>query len=358
MTQENKVMTSRIVEKYMAFTGRKVSFILTLFPLMVLIVGIATSLGSADISMGEAYTALLHKFFPNYFQSNWLAETCVWNLRLPRILMGILAGTGLGISGCIIQGVLRNPLASPYTLGISSGAGFGASLAILAGGSGIVGGQYLVIGNAFIFALISSFVIIGLASHKGATPETMILAGIAMTCVFGAATTVLQYFGDAEAVKEAVFWMVGDLGRVSWNKLSMVFVVLTVCIPLLLWKSWDLNVMGGGDETAESLGINVKRTRIFMMVVSTLLVASIVCFTGTIGFIGLVAPHIVRMVIGGDNRFLLPASGLLGALMLVVSDTVARRIMAPVILPVGALTSFLGAPLFFYLIMTKRREYF
>jgi iron complex transport system permease protein len=116
--------------------------------------------------------------------------------------------------------------------------------------------------------------------------------------------------------------------------------------------------MGGGDETAESLGINVKRTRIFMMIVSTLLVASIVCFTGTIGFIGLVAPHIVRMVIGGDNRFLLPASGLVGAMMLVVSDTVARRIIAPVILPVGTLTAFLGVPLFLYLIMTKRREYF
>jgi iron complex transport system permease protein len=357
MSALSKLTTSEISEKYIKFTGRKVTFILALLPLMLLIVGIATSMGSANISLGEAYTALLYKFFPNYFQSNWLAETCVWQLRLPRILMGILAGVGLGISGCVIQGVLRNPLASPYTLGISSGAGFGASLAILAGG-GLVGGQYLVIGNAFIFALISSFIIIGLASHKGATPETMILAGIAMTCLFGSATTVLQYFGEAEAVKEAVFWMVGDLGRASWGKLSMVFIVLAICLPLLLWKSWDLNVMGGGDETAESLGINVKRTRIFMMIVSTLLVASIVCFTGTIGFIGLVAPHIVRMVIGGDNRFLLPASGLVGAMMLVVSDTVARRIIAPVILPVGTLTAFLGVPLFLYLIMTKRREYF
>ncbi|MCI5132763.1 MAG: iron ABC transporter permease, partial [Candidatus Electrothrix sp. EH2] len=270
---DSNLSTIGIDEKYMDFTGRKVSFILTLVPLILLIAGIATSLGSADLTLGEAYTALLHKFFPDYFQSNWLAETCVWDLRLPRILMGILAGTGLGFSGCIIQGVLRNPLASPYTLGISSGAGFGASLAILAGG-GLAGGQYLVIGSAFVFALISSFIIIGLASQRGARPETMILAGIAMTCLFGSATTILQYFGEAEAVKEAVFWMVGDLGRASWNKLSIVFVVLTVCLPLLIWKSWDLNVIGGGDESAESLGVNVKRTRIFVMIVSTLMVAS------------------------------------------------------------------------------------
>ncbi|MCI5130442.1 MAG: iron ABC transporter permease, partial [Candidatus Electrothrix sp. EH2] len=126
----------------------------------------------------------------------------------------------------------------------------------------------------------------------------------------------------------------------------------------LIWKSWDLNVIGGGDESAESLGVNVKRTRIFVMIVSTLMVASIVCFTGTIGFIGLVAPHMVRMIIGGDNRFLLPASGLLGAVLLVASDTLARRILAPVILPVGTLTAFLGVPMFIYLIMRKRRDYF
>lgn len=357
MVAESQIKTSRISEKYMKHNGRKVTFILAFFPLILLILGIALSLGSADISIGEAYTALLHKFFPNYFQSNWLAETCVWNLRLPRILMGILAGAGLAISGCISQGVLKNPLASPYTLGISSGAGFGASLAILSGAS-LVGGQYLVIGNAFIFALISSLIIIGLASHKGATPETMILAGIAMTCLFGSATMVLQYFGEAEAVKEAVFWMVGDLGRVSWSKLSLVLIMLVICLPIIFWKSWDLNVIGEGDETAESLGVNVKRTRIFLMIVSTLLVASIVCFTGTIGFIGLVAPHIVRMIIGGDNRFLFPASGLVGAVLLVVSDTVARRIISPIILPVGTLTAFLGVPLFLYLIMKKRSEYF
>ena len=255
-----------------------------------------------------------------------------------------------------MQAVLRNPLASPYTLGISSGAGFGASLAILAG-AGIVGGKYLIIGNAFIFALLVSFIILGLSSRKGATPETMILAGIAMMYLFGAMTTILQYFGEAEAVKEAVFWMVGDLNRASWSVVTVVSVAIALCAPYLMAKSWDLNVMGAGDETAKSLGVNVKRTRVTTMIVSTLMVATIVCFTGTIGFIGLVAPHMTRLAIGGDNRYVLPVSGLLGAVILITADLVARRIMAPIILPVGAVTAFMGAPLFLYLIMRRRREY-
>ena len=289
-------------------------------------------------------------------ESTWLADVCVWNLRLPRIILGIVAGIGLGLAGAVMQAILRNPLASPYTLGISSGAGFGASLAILAG-AGFVGGKYLIIGNAFVFALLVSFIILGLSSRKGATPETMILAGIAMMYLFGAMTTILQYFGEAEAVKEAVFWMVGDLNRASWSVVTIVSVVIALCTPYLLAKSWDLNVMGAGDETAKSLGVNVKRTRVTTMIVSTVMVATIVSFTGTIGFIGLVAPHMTRLAIGGDNRYVLPVSGLLGAVILISADLVARRIMAPVILPVGAVTAFMGAPLFLYLIMRRRREY-
>ena len=289
-------------------------------------------------------------------ESTWLADVCVWNLRLPRILLGIVAGIGLGLAGAVMQAILRNPLASPYTLGISSGAGFGASLAILAG-AGLVGGKYLIIGNAFVFALLVSFIILGLSSRKGATPETMILAGIAMMYLFGAMTTILQYFGEAEAVKEAVFWMVGDLNRASWSVVTIVSVVIALCAPYLMAKSWDLNVMGAGDETAKSLGVNVKRTRVTTMIVATVMVATIVCFTGTIGFIGLVAPHMTRLAIGGDNKYVLPVSGLLGAVILISADLVARRIIAPVILPVGAVTAFMGAPLFLYLIMRRRREY-
>ena len=450
--ESSTVTADEIREQYKKFIGKKIFFVFLFIALIVGITGVSTSLGSADLSVWDAYSSILRKPFPDTFESTyvftlddvpgsdseklkqylmdeygivwvqsaeisksgdgtititgdgenkveitrdsrdaekmevkisgdidsahrvkdfkvkevngeirihestWLADVCVWNLRLPRIFLGIVAGIGLGIAGAVMQAVLRNPLASPYTLGISSGAGFGASLAILAG-AGIVGGKYLIIGNAFIFALLVSFIILGLSSRKGATPETMILAGIAMMYLFGAMTTILQYFGEAEAVKEAVFWMVGDLNRASWSVVTVVSVAIALCAPYLMAKSWDLNVMGAGDETAKSLGVNVKRTRVTTMIVSTLMVATIVCFTGTIGFIGLVAPHMTRLAIGGDNRYVLPVSGLLGAVILITADLVARRIIAPVILPVGAVTAFMGAPLFLYLIMRRRREY-
>jgi iron complex transport system permease protein len=370
--EESRTMTAKdIKEQYKKFIGRKIFFVFFFAALIIIISGVSTTLGSYPITVKEVYSIIwrgsitilqnldfiifhgVREFSREYFTTE---EIVVWQLRLPRIFLGIIAGIGLGLAGAVMQAILRNPLASPYTLGISSGAGFGASLAILAG-AGIVGGKYLIIGNAFVFALLVSFIILALSSRKGATPETMILAGIAMMYLFGAMTTILQYFGEAEAVKEAVFWMVGDLNRASWPVVTIILGVLACCAPLLMLKSWDLNVMGAGDETAKSLGVNVKRIRVITMVVSTLLVATIVCFTGTIGFIGLVAPHMTRLAIGGDNKYVLPVSGLLGAVILISADLVARRIIAPVILPVGAVTAFMGAPLFLYLIMRRRREY-
>lgn len=357
MESKHYILTKEEVRtQYNKFIERKILFTIFLLAAIVLISGISASSGSADLPIKETCSSVLHKLFPKYFEPSWLVDVCIWNLRLPRIFMGIVAGFGLGIAGCVTQAILKNPLASPYTLGISSGAGFGASLAILTG-AGIIGGDYLVIGNAFLFALLCSFVILGLSNRKGATPETMILAGIAMMYLFAAMTTILQYFGEAEAVKEAVFWTVGALDRASWPKVTIISCVLACFFPLLILKSVDLNLMAAGDETAASLGVNVKHTRILLMSVTSLLVACIVCFTGTIGFIGLVAPHLTRIAIGGDNKFVLPVSGLFGALVLISADLVARRIMAPIILPVGAITAFLGAPLFLCLIMKRKRDY-
>jgi len=324
---------------------------------MVILVGIATTLGPAEISFVESYQIILDRFFPDLFDVTELGTTVVWNIRLPRIFMGLLAGFGLGIAGAVMQGVLKNPLASPYTLGISASAGFGAALALVLG-AGVIGGKYLVVGNAFIFALLCSFLVLGLGSRRGAKPETMILAGIALMYLFSAGITILQFFAEPYALQAVVFWIIGDVGRASWSKLLIISGVLACSTPLLVWKSWDLNVMGAGDETAESLGVNVKRTRIVMMVLACVLTASIVSFVGTIGFIGLVAPHIVRIVIGGDNRFLVPASALVGALLLGVADIVALNIIAPIVLPIGAVTAFMGVPLFLYLIMRRKGEYF
>ena len=349
------IPNSRVKEQYQKFVGRKVVFICVALLLLVLMVGISASFGSADISIWDAYAAFLHKFFPGIFQTTWLAETCVWDLRLPRIFLGILAGASLSVAGVAMQGILKNPLASPYTVGISAGAGFGASLAIIVG-AGVVGGECLIIGNAFFFAMLCSCIIIAFASKRGATPETMILGGIAIQYVFSAATILLQYFGEEEAVVESLFWMVGGLDRASWEKVFISGGVLLCSLFAFLMTSWDLNVLTTGDDVAKSIGVNVQRIRIFALSITSLMVASTVCFTGTIGFIGLTAPHIARIAIGGDNRFLLPASGLVGAVLLVGADLLARNLVPPVIIPVGVITACMGGPLLIYLVMKRRRR--
>jgi len=350
---EKGTTSDEIRAQYKRFTARKLLFMAALIVLIGLIAGVAATLGSYQISVTEVYTIIWHGLF---HEPETTKELVVWNLRLPGIVMGLLAGIGLAIAGTTMQSVVRNPLASPYTLGIASAAGFGAALAIIIG-KGLVAGQYLIIANAFVFAIVSAFIIYGLSRYRGATPETMILAGIALMYLFSAMTGLLQYFGEEKAVAEVVFWMFGSLGRATWDKLLFVFITLAICVPLLMLKSWDLNTLSAGDESAKSLGVNVDQTRVVCFVLASFMTAGVICFTGTIGFIGLVAPHMCRMVIGGDNRYLIPASGLFGAVILLTADTVARRILAPTILPVGLLTSFLGVPLFLYLILRRKREY-
>ena len=342
--------------EYQKFVGRKMLFLMLLVLGIVFLAGYAATQGSANISVLDVYSAILARFFPGHFQSDWFSDTIVWGLRLHRILLTIVAGMGLAIAGAVMQGILKNPLASPFTLGISSAASFGAALAIVLG-AGFVGGEWLIIGNAFVFTLLASMIVYGLAKYKGITPETMILAGIAIMYLFQAMTSFLQYVGHAEQVQEVVFWMMGSMGRSSWDKVWIVTVVLAICFPYLLLKSWDINALGAGDETATSLGVNVEKTRVISMMAVSIITASIICFTGTIGFIGLVSPHITRMVIGGDHRFLLPASALVGAILLLGADTLARTILAPVILPVGIMTAFLGVPFFVYLFMRRKKEF-
>ena len=342
--------------EYQKFISRKMLFLMLLALGIVLLTGYAATQGSANISVLDVYSAILARFIPGHFHSDWFSDTIVWELRLHRILLTIVAGMGLAIAGAVMQGILKNPLASPFTLGISSAASFGAALAIVLG-AGFVKGEWSIIGNAFVFTLLASMTVYGLAKYKGITPETMILAGIAIMYLFQAMTSFLQYVGHAEQVQEVVFWMMGSMGRSSWDKVWIVTAVLAICSPYLLLKSWDINALGAGDETATSLGVNVEKTRVISMLAVSIITASIICFTGTIGFIGLVSPHITRMVIGGDHRFLLPASAMVGAILLLGADTLARTILAPLILPVGIMTAFLGVPFFVYLFMRRKKEF-
>jgi len=358
--EKAKTERAQVTAYYNKSIKKKIFFIFFLFILVIIFAGIAATIGAYQITFTEVYSILFHCLFHNVESYEQYA---VWDLRLPRILLAILAGAGLAVAGTMMQGILKNPLAEPYTMGIASGAAFGAALAIIFGtsifGSGgvVVDDRYLLIGNAFIFALIPAFVVLAFVLYRKPTPGVLVLAGISMLYIFSALTMLIEVPANPDAVKVAQFWAIGSLERASWQDIFPISLVLACCLPLLMWKTWDVNILNSGDETAESIGVNVKRTKIFIMMISAVLTAGVVCFVGAIGFVGLVAPHICRMIIGADNRFLLPASAMFGAVLLLIADTVARTIMAPLVIPIGIVTAIIGTPLFLFLVLKKKEEY-
>lgn len=336
-----------IYQQYQGVIGKKVCFMIVLALVLFGVSIIALSQGPSSVGFSESVAAL--------FQDSGLAHGIIWKLRLPRIVMAIMVGCGLALAGTVFQAILKNPLASPYTLGIGWSAGFGAVMAIVFG-AGLYN-EYLIAGNAFFFAMISSFLILGIAKFKRSTPETMILAGIAIMFLFSSLSSLFQYMGSMEQVHEIVFWFFGSLSKVGWKEISMASIMILIPIPLLLKWSWDFNILAAGDESAKALGVNVELIRMLGVVLASLVTAGAICFTGVIGFIGLVSPHITRMVIGGDHRFLLPASALVGAVLVLTADILGRALWAPQVIPIGIVTSFVGVPFFFYLLMKSTREY-
>jgi len=287
------------------------------------------------------------------------SNTVVWNLRLPRVVTAVAGGIGLAAVGCVMQNVLRNPLASSSTLGVSQGAAFGASVAIICLGAGLqsqtaeaitIINPYLISICAFTGSMLSTLVVLGLSRFRRVTPEAMVLSGVALSALFSGGTTLLQYFADDVKIAAVVFWTFGELGRTSWREIAIIAVVAALAFVYFLYNRWNYNALESGEHSAAGLGVNVDFLRLFSMIVCSFTAAVIVSFVGIINFIGLIAPHVMRKVIGNDYRYLLPASSLAGALMLLASDIVARMATAPVILPIGAITSFLGAPLFLYLL--------
>ena len=291
-------------------------------------------------------------------------RTIIWQIRLPQALAAVVAGAGLSVAGAAMQNVLRNPLGSPFTLGISQAAAFGAAFAIVFLGVGttargddytvLINNPYVITTSAFLWSLVSTAVILALVRYKRATPETMILTGVAMGSLFTASLSLVQYFARDVEVAAIVFWTFGDVARATWSDLAVMTAATVVGSFYFVKNSWNYNALNSGDETAESLGVNVARLRVGGMLVASLVTAFIISFVGIIGFVGLVVPHIVRKAIGGDERFLMPVSCVVGAALLLASDTVARLVIAPVVLPVGILTSFVGAPMFLYLVVRGR----
>jgi len=317
-------------------------------------------LGSVNLPIMEVVKSLICMEVPRQ------VEIIVWNIRLPQALTAIMAGAGLAASGTVMQAVLRNPLGSPFTLGISHAAAFGAALAVMVLGGGAMGSSlndavrisspWLTTFSAFFFSMAAAMGITAVSRIKAASPEVMVLTGVALGSLFTAATMLLQFFADDVQLAAMVFWTFGDVARTSWNELGFLSLFTLCALVFFMANAWNYNAMDTGDETARGIGVQVERVRLSGMMVASLVTSVIIAFVGIIGFVGLVAPHMVRRIIGDDHRFLLPAATVTGGLMLLISDTVARLILSPHLLPVSVLTAFLGAPVFIFLIIKGYRK--
>lgn len=275
------------------------------------------------------------------------------NNRMPRICTAIIAGAGLGLAGCILQAILHNPLASASTLGVSQGATFGAAFAIVT--LNLTGTLGITVWS-FVGSVAVAVIILGLSRFKQISPEGIVLAGVAISSMLGGATTLIQYFANEIQLANLVFWTFGDLGSTKWSDLRIMGLIVLVLLAYCYLHRWDYNALLNGEETATSLGVNVQQLTLVNMVLCCLTCSIIVSHIGLINFIGLVAPHIVRMVVGNNHVYLIPGSVLAGASLLLLGDLFARVAIMPIILPIGAITSFLGGPLFLYLLFKGGRQ--
>jgi iron complex transport system permease protein len=284
-------------------------------------------------------------------------EAIVHAIRLPIALMAIVVGAALGISGVVMQTILNNPLASSYTLGISAAAGFGAALAILAGSALPLPEALAVPIAAFAFAALACAMVWGVGRLRGAGPETLVLGGIAVLFLFQALLSLAQVVASQEVLQMIVFWLFGSLMKATWPKVGIVAAVLAFALPILLRDCWQLTALRLGEDRAASLGVRTAALRLRAFALVSLLTGAAVAFVGTIGFVGLVAPHIARMLVGEDQRVLLPASALAGALLLSAASVAGKSVVPGAILPVGVVTALVGVPFFAWLVLVHRRSY-
>ena len=352
--EESKMAESR--ENYAHMKRRNMLVIASLGIIGFIVALFSLGNGAYQMSVGEVIDSL---FTPD----GDTGSVVIWNIRLTRILAAILVGAALAIAGTVMQCILRNPLASPYTLGISNAAATGAALALAASYLGIfsgtfmegfLSGMYGMSLTAFLFAMVAVVVVLFFARNN-VSPDTMVLAGVAISAIFGAVLSSLQYFVDDQTLSSIVFWQFGDLTKASWNELG---ILAAVTIPISLYFYYhrmDYNALEAGNEVARSLGVNTKGLMIKTMVLSSILAAVCVSMVGIIGFVGLLGPHIIRRLIGGDHRYLLVASMVMGAFVLLFADAMGRiPFESPI--PVGIITSFFGGPLFLFMLVRKNRR--
>ena len=323
-----------------------------LLPVVALL---SLTVGTVSISWVEALRAVVGS------SSTTQIDTILFDIRLPRILLAIFVGAVLATTGAVMQGLFRNPLADPSLIGVSSGASVGASLMIVTAGGFIQGGALvglsLVSIGAFVGGFTATLLVYRLAtSGMGTSVTTMLLAGIAIGALAGALNSLLSYFSDNDMLRQISLWQMGNLSGASWLKVSIMGAVTILLMGLFPRDSRALNALLLGESEARHLGINVQRVKRRLIVLTALGVGVSVAVAGLVGFVGLIMPHIIRLMIGPDHRWLIPASGLAGAILLVVADSLARVVVIPAELPTGILTAILGAPFFVALLLQQRKD--
>lgn len=317
----------------------------------------AIAIGAVSVPAATVWGVVVNKIAPGTVAQTWSQgrDAIVWDIRFPRALLAMMVGAGLALVGASLQAVTRNPLADPHLLGISSGGAFGAILALLH--TGLFLGLATVPLLAFLGALVTTLVVLGVVRVADATTaDRLVLAGVAVSFIIMALANILIFLGDPRAAHTVVFWMLGGLGLAQWSQLIYPLIVLLLCGCWLMLNAPRLNAMTIGDETAATLGIAVGRFRLATFVVGAMITGVMVAFTGVIGFVGLMIPHVARMVVGGNYRRLLPASALLGAIFLLWADIIARTIMAPDDMPIGIITGLIGGAFFIWLLRRSGRE--
>ena len=347
------------VRNYAIGLSKKAMFVTACVALAVIALGLEICLGKADIGFLEAYQIIWDHITGNIGTdpSSIQKDEIVWNLRIPRALGAFFIGMTLAVCGAAMQSIMKTPLADPYTTGISSGAGFGAILAISLGFClvpGVVGYNAIVI-NAFVFSLIPTAAIILISRLKNASPTTMILAGLGVMYAFSSMTSLMMLVADPQDHKTAYVWNIGTVGAITWDNIIFVTVGAVIAVAFMQFMAKNINILAMSDSNAKALGLDANRMRIYILVVTAVTVAMAVSFTGSIGFIGLLAPHIVRIFIGSDNRYLMPASAAFGGMLLLYSDCVAKSIGVTGV-PVGVITAAIGGPLFLYVLFKHRKK--
>ena len=348
---------------YKGFFRKGILFMFILIALTLAVSIASISMAKYPVSFSEAYHILSDRLNgiipatpPAGSYSAWMKDHIVWEMNLPRAIGGVIVGAILGAGGAMMQSVVKNPLADPYTTGISSGAMFGVTVYLVLGISIIpfAGGDLPLIVNAFVFALIPAAVIIFVSSFKKTSPTMMVLIGIGVMYIFSASTTLLKFTASSDTISDIYIWSVGSIGKITWDNIPLLICALIFILVLGMFLSKTINILTIGDKSAISLGINPSRARLICLTVISVSTAVAVCFTGTIGFVGLVAPHMARMVIGSNMKYLLPCSAVIGGFMLIAADCIARN-AGTTGLPVGVITALIGSPLFLYFLIKQRK---